>query len=170
MATVYNTVSTSPLVGTDDGHQSLQQTVLRCRQSGETPECECHSTHYSESDIRRSIFSVDSRDLLKSVKSFPFVVEKSLTGVGEIRLELWNTSARSLSSCHLRLIVRLERVQVKSEDGEYPDPLLEVLEAALSDTDGEAIKAQLYKGAAGSCDDAVELLYDVIFHLLGDKP
>ncbi|EXJ94066.1 hypothetical protein A1O1_02459 [Capronia coronata CBS 617.96] len=163
MAAVPNTVSTTAPTA-NNSHRSLQEIIQTLRQTGETPECDCHMTDYSEGDLPRSKLSYESKDFLKAVETFPLVVEKSVAGVGQMRMELWGTSAAALTSSHVKLVLRLENGQIKAEDGPDPDPVLDLAYATPSAEELRAVKAQLRKGTPETyiIDDVQELLEHIL--------
>ncbi|KAJ4519232.1 hypothetical protein HRR81_001150 [Exophiala dermatitidis] len=161
--TTTTTPSTSSSSIADDAHPSLGWMLQQHRDYHESPGCKCHITVFDAGDIPRSNFGSFAEGLLNSVQSFPLVVEKSIQGLGAMRLEIWGTSARALTSCHFKVVFQLELDHIV-EHG-WP-PASQLPAEPLSLREIQAVASQLRRKRARKSPglvhhDVLELLTDI---------
>ncbi|KAL2436917.1 hypothetical protein ABEF95_015270 [Exophiala dermatitidis] len=157
------TSSSSSSSVAEDAHPSLGWMLQQHREHNESPGCKCHITVFDAGDIPRSKLGSFAEGLLNSVQSFPLVVEKSIEGLGAMRMEIWGTSARALTSCHFKVVFRLE-VDHILEHGWPPASQLPAEPLSLQEI--QAVASQLRRKRARKSPglvhhDALELLTDI---------
>lgn len=144
------------------------------------------STFHAEGDLPLSFLMPFSHDLLKAVNCPPFVLEKTVPGVGNLHIEIWNSSTTALTARHYRATCRLEgggcQGQGQGQDydqghdqgqgqgtgqgqrGGTAPRLNRLVEAPFTFMDVVALRMQVDKAFDTVHDDAHDLACDVFFH------